>query len=770
MQLILFPERRSKLFNMKRINSEISLGKNISYPAVITVYLTLILTLILALIAVSVESAILSVAKVQGERILTAAMQSVLAEYYEALYKEYHIFALDTGFSGTESNEGLLKFKTEQWITDNLSENSGQLILCNLNLKELQFTKKKTLFADNGDVFWNEVISYQKYKSITLLAEQLLGSLGLLNEAEEVQKIVSRQLEAEKKLVVIDESMQKLMELIDGVQFKDGKIMKNIFGTVVTADEFSKRLLASEVTEESSGIYHTKLFNNLEGKYENVLSILDQMIENGEIYLTADSELYNESRNLLQSINQSCYAKVEAAIEQINVIRFLQEDAKDDVKALKIVIEQAKDNVSDELLKGLNEGLSFMEGYVSEDSSSLCINLSEAERVLVKQQEILDKIINTGIPELPEDGIWGDLSIHLETIRKLYIDYPSGKPVFDYQSLIIDTEDSMDFLTGLSNLIDSGILGLVVDEATLSDVVLSGEQLPSQWYGSQQVTGSGIAQLMDFIKNSEINELLSLNSLSDMKTIIEQDVSDILEKIIFISYVEDNFSNYNSTESRGKLSYETEYLLSGDLVDKENLSSAIVHIFMIRFTLNLFYTMSNTACRNQAGTAAAAIVGFSGFPALISLVKYLVLIVWAITAALVEVAGLLQGKKISLFVTDTAFCVDFHELLTMNHKTIREKAGNIKESDIGFQYKDYLRLFLLIQPKDKLCFYSMDLIQENIRSGYEENFFIKNCITSYEVEASYLLPQKFLLLPIMANQYSVDSNEFLFRTKKEIMY
>lgn len=71
-------------------------------------FLSLILLMVLAVIMTTVEAARVNAASALSFRTLTTGLDSVMAEYYAPLYKEYHVFGLDAGYGSSDINEDVI--------------------------------------------------------------------------------------------------------------------------------------------------------------------------------------------------------------------------------------------------------------------------------------------------------------------------------------------------------------------------------------------------------------------------------------------------------------------------------------------------------------------------------------------------------------------------------------------------------------------------------------------------------------------------------------
>ena len=62
----------------------------------------------------------------------------------------------------------------------------------------------------------------------------------------------------------------------------------------------------------------------------------------------------------------------------------------------------------------------------------------------------------------------------------------------------------------------------------------------------------------------------------------------------------------------------------------------------------------------------------------------------------------------------------------------KEKAEAESDHKKGLAYEDYLTLLSVLQSTSKKIYRSMDLIQENIRYRYEEDFYLQHVVTGVD--------------------------------------
>ena len=156
------------------------------------------------------------------------------------------------------------------------------------------------------------------------------------------------------------------------------------------------------------------------------------------------------------------------------------------------------------------------------------------------------------------------------------------------------------------------------------------------------------------------------------------------------------------------------------------------------------YVFCDSTLKAEAQVIATAAVGFTGMPFLIALMKYLILFILAYEQAMIETAALAMGKRISVITEKSTFMLKIYEVVLCTPGHIQQKAGEYPERSFGISYGDYLSIMMFMMGQKKASYRAMDLIQENIRYEYNEDFYIANCVTGFRVKAGFVVPSEYI--------------------------
>lgn len=185
---------------------------------------------------------------------------------------------------------------------------------------------------------------------------------------------------------------------------------------------------------------------------------------------------------------------------------------------------------------------------------------------------------------------------------------------------------------------------------------------------------------------------------------------------IFHWYLFENFQFYGSENNnvpKEALEYQLEYIISGKESDQKNLEDILWRIFLLRAGGNYLFFHQDQTHMAAAEAAAAAAAAAAGNPALVSLIRELILIGQAIQEGISETKTVFAGGKVPLY-----------------------EGGEFSGLKIG--YEEYLYLFLMMTGRTVKIYRSMDMIEleTRIASGYEK-FRMDHCIDCFELEWTY---------------------------------
>lgn len=183
----------------------------------------------------------------------------------------------------------------------------------------------------------------------------------------------------------------------------------------------------------------------------------------------------------------------------------------------------------------------------------------------------------------------------------------------------------------------------------------------------------------------------------------------MIDKALFISYIQEHFGNYVKPLEDGALSYEMEYMIAGKESDIENLEAVTARLLLYREVDNYLCLLTDEAKCLEAHAIAAAVS--SAVPWMEPVIYQATLLYWAYEKSINDLQQLYQGNKIP--VCKIAF-----------------------QDSISFDYTQYLSLFLLLQQREMLTMRVIDMIECSIRVS-EKGFRMDGCLGYANVEGYF---------------------------------
>ena len=769
---------------------------------VITCFLSLILLVILALVSVSLESARVAGAQFLVENYTRMGKDSVMAEYSGALFDRYHILAYNSRAGTDQGVRHALETKTSYYINRNLQAGNRMMwmpVLQDVTVEEY------TLLSDNaGEVFRAEAAEYMKYRGASLVIEQLLSSLGVFQGAEETAKLLEVKAVTEEALAEIDTGVLELFECVDGFVRDETGIELNFWGKIKIKNNFVKKILAADPTAESTQINHPELLEAVRSHYINPETIFAEMTTWLAEYETSQTELTRISQRLAEldgqdlllrpdlkleqsglktqelfykgkvwyakqgyygtlkdwkSIVSGCKESITKALAAIEVIRTKQKLAESKVLVYGETLTEAARWLDASLYEDLTEGLDTMRHYVGLDAESMenIPDIDRMESTLEQNMQIVTQLLELiGEDRSENSELYIDETGRVEQMISLTEKYSHQGLRFDYSEIHLKSEGESP-ADSFGELLAEGIASLVLsDSDTVSSSVLDCDELPSskenQMTSEEEHASDSLvwSETADAGVSTTLSSINNNSPLAGIAAWVTKEGSELTQQILFLGYLEEHFSNYvkaETEENESVLTYEQEYILCGNTKDAQNLYGVIGKILLVRIIFNLIHVLSDAEKCSMARETALGLLGVTGLPVLVSILKFLILFVWATEAALVETAALLQGKKLALIPSKGDFPVSFPELLLMSKTRILEKAeGMADKRGVAFGYEGYLMLFLLLQERETQNLRALDLIQKNVELE-ESDFRVAQQVCSFVAKAEYLLPELFTALP-----------------------
>ncbi len=781
--------------------------------AIITVYLSLILCIILSFIVTTIECARLNTGKTYLNRVLQTSTESSLCDYYLPLFENYHVFGYDLEEGTVEEHKEKIATQVMEKMNDSLepekrasllsyvwNASNSSFLMCNPKLSNVMIDDLIYLSNDGGDYAKKQMIAYMKYQTPLDLLETALEAMGLIEDGEETSKVLQEKLVVESKMMSIDQNALELVELIDGIVTDDYGIELFTFTKAISCNEvFIKEIVTSKPTMQSVRINNSVIFRQLEDEYVQFPQVLDQLVEQAEGLMQVAVELgaidiqkcteeerieYNKrmeeyeqncsvARNIANYLTDTVKKMdemIDKALDQINEIDSGRKELDEAYHTYLTKVEGLKNEISAEIFSELSGGSDDLERYsdMGNGNVSMIKDVNKMRQTLVSNQKLIKEILS--MPMVPfsleEEGFQNWLTVMNEWTSRLYNLSMEGLE-FDYSSLNLDV-NKIDVIDFVREMIGSYIADLVVGDNEISKEQLSGVQLPSEGYCYSE-NFPDIKQ-EDLCVSSILTGGLSFGNWGFQG--IGTSIEDMIDDLLLNAYITEHMTNYTSEQFKvGQvLKYEQEYIITGEYEEEDSFYSVIIELLVLRILMNSISVIADSEKTSKAEATAAKAVGWVPVAGITQVVKYIILIYWAYCEAVVEVSALLNGKKVPIYTTKEDFKVEYSDLLSMNKEYVKKAVTNYEcKSYLTLSYSQYLFLLMLFVSDINLVYRSLDLIQENLRYEYDENFRIKNCLFSYSCEAKGYMKQKFFKLPFI-QQYDIFIDGYSITCQTAITY
>lgn len=365
----------------------------------VTVFLSLVFMLILALILVTLESARVTAVQSSMAMAMTQSMDSVLAEYYRPLLEEYQLF----GRYQTEATDTMRKKALEDEMKQLLEYTSNPQAGLNLTKKQLYCVLQSSLQEVNvnqldylgdtsNDMLYQQAGEAVKFYGMQRLVDKVLSGVEILNNTATAAKAFSMQSEAEEKLAGLDKYTLDLIELIEGISVKRGRIQQE--GELLESeDSFAKMFVSMPVSMESVNINHAVVFESLRGNYMEKESIYSECIEKLEELVRIQEEL--EAADLKQCQAENVLYQIEIEKEDLLVKEYeLREQIavrRDQIEELSVHARRNREEIEAlrRTIESLEEELDGVNKTYSDLQQQYSVQWEVKERFRQEYNELL---------------------------------------------------------------------------------------------------------------------------------------------------------------------------------------------------------------------------------------------------------------------------------------------------------------------------------------------------------------------------------------------
>lgn len=484
--------------------------------------------------------------------------------------------------------------------------------------------------------------------------------------------------------------------------------------------DLKERLKEAQAVGRTAEIYsaHTREAVKVEEALENLDSCLMKQKEKKSQGLEA---LADGDGGRFQRIGRELLKELERVPRLVETYEKRADDLDRKLARSMARFTGESEDMGDEAIKLLEQEIGRYESYISKDGERRKeiegeIAIAEQNRALteavMEEAEAVEEYIENWEgddeeDELDEEALWRPVRNHFEGFREGRITCPHG----------IQDKEKKNTLENLKEMIDRGILGLVIpEEKEVSGKKIQTEGLPSAFSrGGNSSFGYDGQRVEKLSGNEEKNSGLGAAGIGD--------------RFLVNEYCGKFFRDFLDEEER-PVQYEMEYLAAGKDSDNSNLSEAAEEIFLIREGLNLLHIMSDGGKREEARNLAALIVGASGLAPLVLVTSFLIMNLWAAAEAISDLRIMLEEGKVPLWKNPQDWGISLGQMMELGRAG---KVGNSQGSGYGLTYTGYLKLLLLLRERKVLNYRIMDMVQVNIKDK-QPDFSMMDCAYGVDIE------------------------------------
>ena len=543
-------------------------------------------------------------------------------------------------------------------------------------------------------------------------------------------EVFARQVESYMKYHLAEEAVEKLLEHTSF--FEQSEHIQHFMDRI---QDYKKIFIKVEdhVSNIQKKIEKAKdLAADPKGLFNELEKLLDQYDENADVQADFSRRVNDlrktgkEISECLTDINKETKKYYESVAEAKVKVDEIEEELEEKKESYdKEVYNVIKEEVDDIKTKSADMNADYY--HVIENETTVNAYLSKLEG--------LDQFCAFAQTPLSEDNL-SEYKKQTAFYRDQFSDFDLGA-----LSVALNMEQTAQeddgFLDAINEIFSLGFLGFLAGE--VSEKETDQTSFPSITVGKVAVEDT----------EEEKESLLNLAA----------------NKALFTEYILEHLGNYRETKENSVLDYEAEYVLGGKKADKDNLSSVIGKIILIRSGLNLISLLQDGEKRTETYALASGIIGFTGQPVLIKIVQLLIISAWSAAESLTDVKALLEGKKVPILKK-----ADDWNLSLEGIKNFSEEMITGKDCKHGLTYEDYLRVLLLMQNRKKQYFRTMDILQANMCANENENFRFKDSIAAVTVRTEYVANILFPTLPPAGRILRVHKGRYLFHYEQEYQY
>lgn len=338
----------------------------------------------------------------------------------------------------------------------------------------------------------------------------------------------------------------------------------------------------------------------------------------------------------------------------------------------------------------------------------------------------------------------------------------------------------------LNNTLDAESQGLA-EILDLQDADWSGT-IPSVWLSQSEGESATGSMDVDGMSDKNYKQMSAssreaLREATGMLQRLSEALEQGLEALYIMEYAVQMFSYYTvdrdtdgnalsaeditslsgfqfSSESTALYKSEIEYIIWGNRTAKNNVEYTVLTLFGIRFLINSLFAFTNARIKSETASTAA----FAGPAA--PVVQVALTIALSVIESYKDIKELVNGKRVILLKNASTWTTWLTQFGTPNNN------GN---EFAKFSYKDYLRIFVLINEipsTEKVLARMADCMQFNLRKASSSALDMTQSYTMIAVNADVTINTTFLdMIPRLQNLTAPENiNQYQVHYKSVLAY
>lgn len=688
--------------------------------AQITVYAALIFTMAAALICTCVKSCMQSALDLRINMASRLAVEAAFANYSKELLEEFDIFAVKDDIS---MNNCLRYF-----AATGINDTGGKAEYVNSC-----FEDKIYMTDANGASLRSQVNFYMKLGSVEVLLEKVLGIEKESKKAQKLNEITNEIMTTEEKLVQTDKVILEVIELVEGIKTDMSGIVIRNGKAVPSGEYFAKSAVMGELSMKNTAIASKPVYDAVlhSDKCINAEQLICDLKEDIELIGECISEDVFDEAQQIRQIYERNYKKItelvtgiestsRKAVQKLENYSVQNDDCRTQFESCINKVKENSQLFGDELSDTMSEDIQNMQNAASLSNLKMCNvefmrrGLSQNLTVITKIKSQLKKLkLKENISDISHDDLDSVYKV-LQGMEDYFAKMDNKLLKFDYSGIDFDKCGAgYAVINKLKEIFSNGISELVLP-CNVSDKEIAYTNLAASLYSENKDDESG-----QFLENGSFNSAM--------------------DKLIFNEYLIEKFPCYtdvdDSNESWCELEYPVEYILCGENSDVDNINEVILKLSAIREGVNMAYLITDRAKKAEAMALAATLSGFTGNPAIVKAVQYVILGLWAYGESIYDLQRLFAKESIPALKTGSDWKLSLSDLLEL--KFGRRTDGNGGDGSSGesglipdgnMDYEDYIRTLLFLQDNHKKSMNTLSAMELRMIALGKSDFRMKNYV------------------------------------------